>query len=291
MTEEIEKEIKFINDDSISEDMYLWKYLDLHKFLSLIISKSLHLTRLDKFEDKREGILPIQLLYQIQKKAMDEHPVFDSMRSIMTIDNLGGTMNKIEDELQKIQRFNFASCWVIGRRETESVAMWNLYSDPKSLAIRIKYSDFKKCIIENGYMTSGYKKQIICSPVEYLNFQEIKNITGNITKYTKDLNNSVFLKDISFQHEKEFRIIAREEEREIPEINYKQNISRSHIRKLHNSINNYPGTKVELNKFEDYNFELVYHPKSTDWVKQNIDEIITRFKVGFQVFDSNLKLE
>lgn len=287
MKDEIEKNIQFINDNDISDDDYLWKYLDLHKFLSFIISKSFHLTRLDKFEDKREGISPIHLLYQNHKKELDNHPMFEKMRTYMTIDTLGGEMNKIEDELKKIQRFNYASCWVIGKKQTESVAMWNLYSDPKSLAIRIKYSDFKKNILENGYRTNGMDKELICSPVNYLNFQDKKNIA----EYIDNLLDSVFLKDISFKHENEFRIITREKEREIPSINYKPNISRSHIENLHNSIYNNPGTKVELENFEKYNFEIVHHPKSTNWTKENINEIIKKFEIGFDIYDSNLELK
>jgi len=258
----------------------------LHKFISLIISKSFHLTRLDKFEDKREGISPIHLLYKNHKKELDNHSMFDSIRNLMTIDTLGSEMNKIESELKKIQRFNFANCWVIGRKDIESVAMWNLYSDPKSLAIRIKDYDFKSNILKNGYMTNGYPKELICSPIKYLNFQD-KN---NISKYTNNLWDSVFLKDSSFAHENEFRIVARESEREIPEINYKPNISRTHIEKLHNSSNNYPGIKMELINFENYKFEVVHHPKSTDWIKENINEIIKKFKVRFDIFDSNLEL-
>ena len=287
MTDEIERNIQFINENVISDDDYLWKYLDLHKFLSFIISKSFHLTRLDKFEDKREGISPIHLLYQNHKKELDNHPMFEKMRTYMTIDTLGGEMNRIEDELKKIQRFNYASCWVIGKKQMESVAMWNLYSDPKSLAIRIKYSDFKKNILENGYKTNGVDKEIICSPVNYLNFQDNKNIA----EYIDNLLDSVFLKDISFKHENEFRIIAREKEREIPSINYKPNISRSHIENLHNSIYNNPGTKVELENFEKYNFEIVHHPKSTNWTKENINEIIKKFDIGFDIYDSNLELK
>lgn len=261
--------------------------MDLHKFLSLIISKSFHLTRLDKFEDKREGISPIHLLIQNHKKELDKLPMFDNIRTYMTVDSLGGEMNKIQNELNKIQRFNYASCWDIGNKQIESVAMWNLYSDPKSLAIRIKYSYFKKNIIQNGYRTSGIDKELICSPVHYLNFQDINNISG----HTDNLLDSVFLKDISFKYENEFRIIAREKEREIPPINYKKNISRRHIENLHNSIYNYSGTKIELENFDKYNFEIVNHPKSTKWTKNNIKEIMKRFDVKFDVFDSNLELK
>jgi len=287
MKDEIENNIKFINDENISDDVYLWKYLDLHKFLSLITTKSLHLTRLDKFEDKREGISPVHLFFKNKKKAFDSNPIFDTMRTYMTIDTLGNEMNKIEDELKIIQRFNFASCWVIGDKETESVAMWNLYSDSKSLAIRIKYSDFKKSILEKGYKTTGYKKELICSPIKYFNFQD-KNISE---QNPNDLFDNVFLKDISFQHENEFRIIAREDERPIEPINYKANISRSHIEDVYNSSNNYPGIKIELIDFEKYDFEIIHHPKSTDWTKENINQIVKKFDINFKIKDSNLELK
>lgn len=284
---ELKKNIEFKNDENISDDDYIWKYLDLHKFLSLIISKSIHLTRLDKFEDKREGISPIHLLYQNRKKALDNLPVFDDIRNYMSIDTFGREMNKIQDELKVIQRFNFASCWVVGDKQTESVAMWNLYSDSKSLAIRIKYSDFKKAILENGFRTIGLDKEIICSPVVYYNFQD----DSNNSNYLYNLMDSVFLKDISFKHENEFRIIAREAEREIPQINYKPNISRNKIEKLHNSIYENTGTKIILENFDKYKFEVVHHPKATNWTKENINEIIKKFEIDFEIYNSNLELK
>ncbi len=165
MVDEMEKNIRFIKDDEMSEDDYLWKYLDLHKFLSLIFSESIHLTRLDKFEDKREGISLNHLLFKKFKKETDDNEVFNTIRELMTVDNFGSEMNKIDDDIKKVQRFNYASCWVIGKKHTESVAMWNLYSDPKSLAIRIKYSDFKNKILENSFKTDGCIKELICSPI------------------------------------------------------------------------------------------------------------------------------
>lgn len=286
MKDEIEKNIKFINDSNISDDDYLWKYIDLHKFLFLIINKSLYLTRLDKFEDKREGISPIHLLYKNKKKEFDNHEIFNPIREIMTVDTLGSEMNKIEDELKNIQRFNFASCWVIGKKQTESVAMWNLYSDSKSIAIRIKYSDFKNNILKNGYKTIGVEKELICSPVNYIDFQD----NNKIFELKSNLSNSAFIKDVSFKHENEFRIIAKEVPREIPQILYKNNISRRHIENLHNSNHNYPGIEVELENFEHYNFEVIHHPKSTDWTKKNINKIVNQFNMNYKIFDSNLEL-
>lgn len=286
MKDEIEKNIKFINDSNILDDDYLWKYIDIHKFLFLIINRSLYLTRLDKFEDKREGISPIHLLYKNKKKEFDKHEMFDSIREFMTVDTMANEMNKIEDALKNIQRFNFASCWVIGKKQTESVAMWNLYSDPKSIAIRIKYSDFKNNLLENGYRTDGVEKELICSSVNYIDFQD----SSKISELKFNLTDSVFLKDISFKHENEFRIVAKETPRKIPHIQYKTYISNCHIENLHNSNHNYSGINVELENFENYNFEIVHHPKSTDWTKKNINKIVEQFNMNFKIFDSNLEL-
>ena len=37
-------------------DNYLWKYMDIHKFLYLIREQNLFFTRLDGFEDSIEGV-------------------------------------------------------------------------------------------------------------------------------------------------------------------------------------------------------------------------------------------
>jgi hypothetical protein len=49
-------EIEEYNKLAFDEDEYLWKYLDMHKFLSFILKKELFFTRLDKFEDPIEGV-------------------------------------------------------------------------------------------------------------------------------------------------------------------------------------------------------------------------------------------
>lgn len=281
-------DVNFNTDESIDKDAYLWRYIDLHKFLSFIFTKSLYLTRLDKFEDKKEGITLNHLFFQNVKRKLDNHPMFDSVRETMTIDTLGTEMNIIDDELKKIQEFNFANCWVLGNNDSESVAMWNLYSSPNSLAIKIRFSEFKKLLAENGVGNYDSDKQIICGPVKYLDFQ---NSDQKFIKDKEELLDSVFFKDISFEHEREYRIIAREKVRERPEINYKPNIYKKKIEQLHNQHCNYPGIKLELLGFENYNFEIIHHPKSQDWAKKNIENIIKLAKLNFKVTESKLELK
>lgn len=281
-------DVQFNNDESIDKDAYLWRYVDLHKFLSFIFTKSLHLTRLDKFEDKKEGITLSHLFFQNIKKKLDNHPIFDSIREIMSVDTLGNEMNQIDDELKTIQEFNFANCWVLGGNESESVAMWNLYSSPNSLAIKIKFSEFKKLISEKGVGNHDTDLQIMCGPVRYIDFQKSDL---NPAKVKEELSDSVFVKDVSFEHEREYRIIAKEKVREKPEIKYKPNMNKKNIGRLHNERWNYTGIELELLDFKEYNFEIVHHPKSQDWAKKNIESIMQLSNIGFKVSESKLELK
>lgn len=291
MNENNEKKInvKFVNDESIDDSMYLWRYMDLHKFLSFILTKSLHLTRLDKFEDIREGMTSKHLYFKRIKNVLDNDPIFDNIRNLMTIDTLGSKMNLIEKELKEIQRFNFASCWVLCEDFYESVAMWNLYSNPNSIAIKIKYNDFKKRILETGFDNLSHQGEIICGPIKYKNFQKNNEIFNPGQR--NNLNESVFIKDISFEHEKEFRIILREKVREIPPIQYKDNISNIHIEKLYNDTYNYSGVKLKIKNLNDFPFEIIHHPKSEVWAKNNIKEILEKFNINYKVKDSKLELK
>jgi len=288
MIEKDKNNVDFINDEHIDKDAYLWRYMDINKFLSFIFEKSLYLTRLDKFEDKKEGITINQLFYINLKKELDNHPIFDNIRQIMSIDTLGNEMNQIDSQLKKIQEFNFANCWVIGNNDSESVAMWNLYSKPNSLAIKIKFSEFKRQLIENGLGSHDSKLKIICSPIKYMDFQ--KN-NKNILDKNENLADSVFFKDISFEHEKEYRIIAKENIREKPEINYKPNLNRKRIEQLYNNHWNYPGIELELFDFKNLNFEIVHHPKSQDWAKKNIEKVIKLAELNFKILESKLDLK
>lgn len=280
--------IQFVSDEAIPLDMYLWRYLDLHKFLSFIANRSLFFTRLDKFEDKREGITTKHLYFKRIKSVIENDPIFDGLRQMITVDVLGSKMNDITKELETIQRFNFANCWLLSRDNFESAAMWNLYSNPNSVAIKIPYQKFKELLLKNGFERDGFGRQVICSPVNYKDFQNTNHV---FNPGQKEVEDSVFQKDVSFEHEKEFRMILREEPTEIPPVEYHENVNNEHMEEIHNSTYDYPGISLELQNFAEYPFQVVHHPKSQDWAKTNIEAIIKKFDVPFSVSNSKLELK
>ncbi len=81
---------------------YVWRYLDLPKFIHLIAYKALHFTRVDQFRDKFEGSYPLQNL----KEWMSDHP-----ESV---------------DFKHWRKFACVSCWY--ESENESAAMWERYS-------------------------------------------------------------------------------------------------------------------------------------------------------------------
>ena len=52
-------------------DTIVWKYLDLSKFLDLLLSKKLFMSRSDKFEDQYEGTFSEPTYEEIKKLAAD----------------------------------------------------------------------------------------------------------------------------------------------------------------------------------------------------------------------------
>jgi hypothetical protein len=273
--------IKFTNDENINEESFLWKYIDISKLLSFLINKSFFFTRLDKVEDKKEGITANHLFYKKLKNDTENSFVFDKIRDTISLEVGGAQMNRIDEEIKQIQKSNFANCWFIAGEYSESVAMWNLYSSPNSVAIKIKYSDFKKKILENGFNGDGSDLDIVCSKIKYVNF-----LNPNHSEI--ELIESVFLKDSSFNHENEFRLVLKKDFKEIP-IEYRPQIHKKESEKLH-QINEPFGYNLKLNEFENYNFEIVFHPKSQDWIKSDIKKIRDIMESTIKCSDSLLEL-
>ena len=155
-------------------DTIVWKYLDLSKFLDLLLSQKLFMSRSDKFEDQYEGTFSEPTFEEIKKLAK-ENPKF---------------LEYYKSHREKV----VVSSWHIN--EYESFAMWQIFTqNSEGLAIqstigRLQNSlkpekNFKQFIGEVNYI--DYKK-------EYIPFD--------------DLFFPFLFKRKSFQYEREIRIIS-----------------------------------------------------------------------------------
>ncbi len=142
----------YINNPNIKlpEDpnTIVWKYLDLSKFLDLLMSEKLFMSRSDKFEDQYEGTFSEPTFEEIKKLSID-NPDF---------------LNYYKTHREKVA----ISSWHIN--EYESFAMWQIFTqNSEGLAIqstigRLQESlnpetNFNQYIGEVNYI--DYKKEHI----------------------------------------------------------------------------------------------------------------------------------
>jgi hypothetical protein len=176
----------YINNPSIKlpddPNTVVWKYLDLSKFLDLLLSQKLFMSRSDKFEDQYEGTFSEPTFEEIKKLAID-NPDF---------------LNHYKTHREKVA----ISSWHIN--EYESFAMWQIFTqNSEGLAIQstigrlqrslLPETDFEQYIGEVNYI--DYKKELIPFDDSFFPF---------------------LFKRKSFQYEREVRVITDIGESDLP---------------------------------------------------------------------------
>ncbi|OCB77918.1 DUF2971 domain-containing protein [Flavobacterium crassostreae] len=155
-------------------DTIVWKYLDLSKFLDLLMSKKLFMSRSDKFEDQYEGTFS-EPTYEEIKKLSANNPDF---------------LNYYKTHREKVA----ISSWHLN--EYESFAMWQIFTqNSEGLAIQSTISRLQKALNpETNYAQYIGEVNYIDYKKEYIPFD--------------DLFFPFLFKRKSFQYEKEVRIIT-----------------------------------------------------------------------------------
>jgi hypothetical protein len=152
----------------------VWKYLDLSKFLDLLLSQKLFMSRSDKFEDQYEGTFSEPTFEEIKKLAIN-NPEF---------------LNYYKTHREKVA----ISSWHIN--EYESFAMWQIFTqNSEGLAIQSTIGRLQKALVPETNL-----KQYI-GQVNYIDYKK---------EYIPfdDLFFPFLFKRKSFQYEREVRIIS-----------------------------------------------------------------------------------
>lgn len=152
----------------------VWKYLDLSKFLDLLLSKKLFMSRSDKFEDQYEGTF--------------SEPTFEEIRKL-SIDN-PDFLNYYKTHREKVA----ISSWHIN--EYESFAMWQIFTqNSEGLAIQSTIGRLQKALQPEDHF------QQYIGEVNYIDYKK---------EYIPfdDLFFPFLYKRKSFQYEREVRIIS-----------------------------------------------------------------------------------
>ncbi|WP_348798967.1 hypothetical protein [Flavobacterium adhaerens] len=152
----------------------VWKYLDLSKFLDLLLSRKLFMSRSDKFEDQYEGTFSEPTYEEIKKLSID-NPDF---------------LNFYKTHREKVA----ISSWHIN--EYESFAMWQIFTqNSEGLAIQSTIQRLQNALTpENNYKQYIGEVNYIDYKKEYIPFD--------------DMFFPFLFKRKSFQYEREVRIIT-----------------------------------------------------------------------------------
>ena len=168
----------YLNNKNITlpedPDTLVWKYLDLSKFLDLLLSRKLFMSRSDKFEDQYEGTFSEPTYEEIKKIAVN-NPEF---------------LHYYKSHREKVA----ISSWHIN--EYESYAMWQIFTqNSEGLAIQSTVNRLK-----NAFDSETQHQQYI-GEVNYIDYKK---------EYIPfdDMFFPFLFKRKSFQYEREVRIIT-----------------------------------------------------------------------------------
>lgn len=168
----------YLNNPNINlpkdPDTIIWKYLDLSKFLELLLSKKLFMSRSDKFEDQYEGTF--------------SEPTFEEIKRLST--NNPDFLNYYKIHREKVA----ISSWHIN--EYESFAMWQIFTqNSEGLAIQSTIGRLQNAVVtENNFTQYIGQVNYIDYKKEYIPFD--------------DMFFPFLFKRKSFQYEREVRVIS-----------------------------------------------------------------------------------
>lgn len=205
----------------------VWKYLDLSKFLDLLMSRKLFMSRSDKFEDQYEGTFSEPTFEEIKKLSQNNPEFLDYYKS---------HREKVVVSSWHINEYESFAMWQIFTQNNEGLAIQSTIGRlQKALKSEINYSQF---IGEVNYI--DYKK-------EYIPFD--------------DMFFPFMFKRKSFQYEREVRIISDLSENNIKindglkiDIDVNQLIEKIYIHPK--SENWYKKLVIELVSKLDYTIEI-----------------------------------
>ncbi|WP_338647794.1 hypothetical protein V5J73_04035 [Flavobacterium sp. KS-LB2] len=221
----------YINNPTIKlpEDpnTIVWKYLDLSKFLDLLMSEKLFMSRSDKFEDQYEGTFSEPTFEEIKKLSID-NPDF---------------LKYYKTHREKVA----ISSWHIN--EYESFAMWQIFTqNSEGLAIQSTIGRLQQSLVTE----TNFEQYI--GEVNYIDYKK-EHIPFD------DLFFPFLFKRKSFQYEGEVRIITDIGESDIKineglkiNVNINQLIEKIYIHPK--SENWYKNLVIQLVKQLGFNFTI-----------------------------------
>lgn len=120
----------------------LWRYVDLARYLDLLLKKQLFFSRADKFEDPFEGKYNKPGTDESLKNNIEQMP--EESRTNENIQKAKQEINKAKEQLDEKRTEITVSSWHFN--DHESYAMWKIYARGSyGIALQTTYERLKSC--------------------------------------------------------------------------------------------------------------------------------------------------
>ena len=179
-----------------SEDLVIWRYMDLTKFVSLLETRSIFFVRVAQLDDPFEGSFPVSQSPVERVLEMLPQGVFPEGVTVEVPPSPG-----LLDFWSWMRNWAMVSCWHAVAHE--SAAMWKLYAKTEAgVAIRSTVGRLRQALGTplpplNGFF-GGDRYHL--GMIEYIDFSSSHIPTGNVVA-------QFFRKRRSFEHEHELRVL------------------------------------------------------------------------------------
>lgn len=153
------------------DETVIWRYMETVKFFDLIQTGELFFSRLDRLQDQREGTLP--------NAVIDADPFVRERAPIIAA---------------TVRACSCVNCWFMDDRESRQ--MWDEFAPYGGVALKSTVGRLKEAL-------AGAEGEQLIGQVEYINFDG-----GVCSRDDRDFTAAICIKDGSFRHENEVRVIV-----------------------------------------------------------------------------------
>ena len=242
------------------ENIKIWRYLDIPKFLSIIDKQALFFSRAAFLGDPFEGSIP-QSKDQIN---LNKH--FGRVFDVMYSDD--GTAHEWYSDHYLFRNTAYLCCFHIN--PIESTALWSIYAqDNKGVAIQSTFNRLCKCFHVD------HENNESIGVVNYIDYSPESSDTIDVLKWA---SLPLFHKRKNFEHERELRAIIPFPTQCFPKGG-----------KLTKEIlDNFPqGLLIPVDL--DSLIEKIYiAPSSPPWIKDLLNSILKKYEVNKEILPSAL---
>jgi hypothetical protein len=246
----------------ISKEDFLWKYLDFYKFLYFILKNKIYFSRLDQLEDPHEGlsewIQKDKFYFDSVLSLRELNPAIPFEQRETTINEAKQGLNYIKEVALVTQVSQYVSCWYTSHRESK--AMWDIYSNCDSVALRFDAVDLIKIITEAAENNSD----------KHYNYMLLGNVTyedlypPDPINFDTQKTSSVTLKDTCYAHEQEFRFVINRTKPEPRDI----------------------GFHLVIPLLTSLKFNIITHPKMAQWKFDLLYQLLEKFDLHHRISKS-----